>query len=596
MTLLFDIGFAPIQKRLRAGLQYIGSKEMIAPNILQTIAKYQPNATHAFDLFGGGGSMSLAMVASGLTTTYNELKADMPQIYAYVLECVKVPRHSWGIFDTEVYELCDRAEYKRIYNQYREDPSKLSVKELMWRYTWSFNCQGTTYFTDEQKSEFGYACHKIVMHPYLNCDYREAVESLTTYLATTHNADADIIRRLILETCEQPSFLKVGLYDRRLFYRAFLYVLEAFCVAGMIGEAREWSARRLASYSQSKLLQQIKDTRPDLASQETQVLADVAGMVGICQLCGLLERLARFERVEGLRAALRQHPLTITNNSYADFNLKEITERMGIPPQDTVVYCFDKETEIYTDSGWKYLKDCNKRDKFMSRHPENGTIGYKKATHFIKKHHTGKVLHYKSRRTPLMVLPNRSVINLDPVSIDLMVTPEHRLFVSKLLFPCRSGALITSEFIDAQDIEKLVGDYYFAGQANCYYKISPKRIKWVDYNDEVYCVRLEEWHTVLVKRGLNTPIWCGQCDIPYADSPEINSQVYATDFDIESFKSWTREQNNNGFNVFLSEYRSPDPELFKEVGKWQKISATTKGERVRWEKLFMASATTEVSK
>ena len=85
---LFDCGFKPLQDKLDIGLQYYGSKNKITPWLFSEFYKYQPNAVYFFDLFGGGGSVSFAGVASGLKVTYNELKSDMPRIWQYVLDCI----------------------------------------------------------------------------------------------------------------------------------------------------------------------------------------------------------------------------------------------------------------------------------------------------------------------------------------------------------------------------------------------------------------------------------------------------------------------------------------------------------------------------
>lgn len=419
---LFDIGFAPIQKPLNLSIPYIGHKNMICPQILQVIAKYQPNARFGFDLFGGGGSVSLAMVASGLTTNYNELKHDMPQIYEYILECIRNPRNSWGIFDKEFYEVLTRAEFYRLYDLWKRN-EPMSVRDMMWRYTGSFNCKGTTHYTDEFKGKFGDAGHILVMYPYLQLgDPDKAIDYFVEHLAGTLNNDPSIIRRFLKDTITVPQLTKLGIYERRLLFRSILHVMEAMCVMQTIGECKDWSIQRLYAYSQSKLLDQAITTRPDLIAPTAVTLAELKGWAQVYQLSAL-DRLEGFESIKTLKAQLRTHPLTITNKSYADFDLKQEAERLGATPDEVVVFN----------------------------------------------------------------------------------------------------------------------------------------------------------------------------DIPYLSTPKMNSQVYADcsdegGFNAKAYIDWVREQNKNGFNIFLTEYHSPDPDLFKEIAAWQKISATTKDESVRTEKLFLAKA------
>ncbi len=85
--------------------------------------------------------------------------------------------------------------------------------------------------------------------------------------------------------------------------------------------------------------------------------------------------------------------------------------------------------------------------------------------------------------------------------------------------------------------------------------------KWIDYNDMVYCVTLEKWHTVLVRRN-GKCIWCGQCDIPYKGTKQYET---SKNFDYENFYNWCRE-NKNKYQIFISEYYMPED--FKCI--WQK--------------------------
>lgn len=106
--------------------------------------------------------------------------------------------------------------------------------------------------------------------------------------------------------------------------------------------------------------------------------------------------------------------------------------------------------------------------------------------------------------------------------------------------------------------------------------------KWDEYNDMVYCVTLEKWHTVLVRRN-GKPIWCGQCDIPYKDTREYrhNKDAFAHD----AFYAWAEAQTHP---VFVCEYWMPEDRFFciAEFDRISTFSATNNAMRVK-EKLFM---------
>lgn len=81
---------------------------------------------------------------------------------------------------------------------------------------------------------------------------------------------------------------------------------------------------------------------------------------------------------------------------------------------NSLIYCFDKDTEIMTKDGWKYLKDVNiKEDTFLSREPTTKKLDYLKATDYINYHYQGQMIHYTGRQ------------------IDFCVTPEHKIFFNK---------------------------------------------------------------------------------------------------------------------------------------------------------------------
>lgn len=95
--------------------------------------------------------------------------------------------------------------------------------------------------------------------------------------------------------------------------------------------------------------------------------------------------------------------------------------------------------------------------------------------------------------------------------------------------------------------------YYIVSILNTEYPEQVKdNVKWIDYDDEVYCVTLSKWHTVLTRRNGNT-VWMGQCDPPYRDTTK-----YATGgFDYDKFYAWCKEMAKNNV-VLISEYWMPE--------------------------------------
>lgn len=93
-------------------------------------------------------------------------------------------------------------------------------------------------------------------------------------------------------------------------------------------------------------------------------------------------------------------------------------------------------------------------------------------------------------------------------------------------------------------------------------------IAWEDYDEEVYCVTLEKWHTVLIRRNGKT-IWLGQCDPPYQNT---KSYGYANQpkMNYDEFWNWVRKISKDNY-VFVSEQQAPDD--FKII--WEKSATRT---------------------
>lgn len=80
-----------------------------------------------------------------------------------------------------------------------------------------------------------------------------------------------------------------------------------------------------------------------------------------------------------------------------------------------------------------------------------------------------------------------------------------------------------------------------------------KNVSWEDYNDEVFCITLEKWHTVLIRRNGKT-IWLGQCDSPYKNTTPYGINPKFNHFE---YYNWLREKSKTN-PIFISEEQMPD--------------------------------------
>ncbi len=74
--------------------------------------------------------------------------------------------------------------------------------------------------------------------------------------------------------------------------------------------------------------------------------------------------------------------------------------------------CYSSDTQTLTEEGWKFYWEIKDKDKIATYNPDTSKLEYHKPKGFSLYKHTGKMLHFKNSVT------------------DIMVTPDHKMFVS----------------------------------------------------------------------------------------------------------------------------------------------------------------------
>jgi hypothetical protein len=75
------------------------------------------------------------------------------------------------------------------------------------------------------------------------------------------------------------------------------------------------------------------------------------------------------------------------------------------------VFCYDAETEVLTDDGWKPWPDVDGSEAFATVNPDNGCLEYQRATEHFVGDYAGDMYRVRSEQ------------------VDLLVTPNHRMWV-----------------------------------------------------------------------------------------------------------------------------------------------------------------------
>jgi len=88
--------------------------------------------------------------------------------------------------------------------------------------------------------------------------------------------------------------------------------------------------------------------------------------------------------------------------------------RMNVVPWQFMGLCYSSDTEVLTKRGWIMFWEAREDDEFATRQIGTGKFEWQKAVRFTNRPYTGRMYNFKSR------------------SVDLLVTPEHKMLVNCL--------------------------------------------------------------------------------------------------------------------------------------------------------------------
>jgi len=150
--------------------------------------------------------------------------------------------------------------------------------------------------------------------------------------------------------------------------------------------------------------------------------------------------------------------------------------------------CYDDQTQVLTNTGWKLFKDVEPTDKVATLNPKYNRVEWHVPYQYIEKPYTGRMVQFKSDE------------------IDLLVTPNHNMYVD-IKSPCMfsSYQLIRADAIpDLSILAFITDDPPFRHEVMMF----GHDIMYISYTGSVYCVEVEN-HIIYVRRGDGVPVWCG---------------------------------------------------------------------------------------
>jgi len=124
--------------------------------------------------------------------------------------------------------------------------------------------------------------------------------------------------------------------------------------------------------------------------------------------------------------------------------------------------CYDDQTELLTENGWKLFKDLKKTDKIATLNPITKILEYHHPTKIIISQYTGEMYRFKS------------------LFLDLLVTPNHKVYVKRKR---------KSNNFNFEEARNLFGKTQLTFKRDAIWKGINK--KFIDINGEIYL--MNDW-------------------------------------------------------------------------------------------------------
>ncbi len=98
-----------------------------------------------------------------------------------------------------------------------------------------------------------------------------------------------------------------------------------------------------------------------------------------------------------------------------------------IPPFHPL--CYDKDTEVFTNNGWKLFKDVDPDDKILSMNPETHLVEFIPYIQKIEYHHNGEMYHIHNKW------------------FDMKITPDHDVYTERRVDHGKQGRILEPFFV-----------------------------------------------------------------------------------------------------------------------------------------------------
>lgn len=120
---------------------------------------------------------------------------------------------------------------------------------------------------------------------------------------------------------------------------------------------------------------------------------------------------------------------------YAEAYLAAFARERGVDVRIARIFnCYDDQTEVLTNSGFRFFKDLDGTERFATLNPDTMALEYHHASDYVTQPFEGEMLHFKG------------------ASYDLKVTPNHRMLVWQCTGDRTDGKSFQPSIVPAEDI------------------------------------------------------------------------------------------------------------------------------------------------
>ncbi len=97
--------------------------------------------------------------------------------------------------------------------------------------------------------------------------------------------------------------------------------------------------------------------------------------------------------------------------------------------------CYDSDTEVLTEDGWKFFTKLNYDDKVCTLNQETEEISFEHPDHIVHYPYKGKMLEIQSRSIDLLITPNHRVVYREKLDGPLKICDADKLPNKKIYIP-----------------------------------------------------------------------------------------------------------------------------------------------------------------